>query len=496
MKTVIEPQILAAQNRGAMEERLWSTLRAAGVARWTRSLDGAFHEPQPSWSALTGQTPAELTGFGWLDVVHSEDRDRVRSHWMHGTDDVLGYRLRDATGTWREVEERTARFDGSDGLPPQALGIIEDVGALRRTQQRLRLALDGGKMGTWDIDLSTGTMACSGQCKANYGRSPDAEFTYEELASCVHPDDLERWRLVVTEAIDSGGEFGIDYRAVWPDGSIHWMYVRGSCELDEQGRAKTLSGVSMDVTDRKRTQQLDQERAQAATVESRKKSEFLAILGHELRGPLGPIQGALQALRMRDDSPKDREWLRALAERQVKHMGVLIDDLLDMARVERGEIRLQLEQSDLRTPLRLAIEACTTLIESRGQRFEETGFDEPVIVMADPTRVAQMVSNVLNNAAKYTPPRGDIRLALSQRDGQAEISVTDNGVGLDPQALERVFNMFEQVENQKAQAQGGLGIGLALTRQLVQLHGGSITVHSEGIGHGCRFSIMLPLEQG
>jgi signal transduction histidine kinase len=388
-----------------------------------------------------------------------------------------------------------ACFDGSDGLPPQALGNIEDVGALRRAQQRLRLALDGGRMGTWDIDLSTGTMECSGQCKSNYGRSPDAGFTYEELAASVHPDDFERWHAVVAQAIESGGEFGIDYRAIWPDGSVHWVYVRGSCDLDDQGRAVTLSGVSIDVTDRKRAQQLDQERADAAMLESRRKSEFLAILAHELRGPLGPILGALQALRMRGDDPGDRERLRALAERQARHMGILIDDLLDMARVERGEIHLRLERIDLRTPLRLAIEACASLMESRGHRFDTAGFDRPVPAMADPTRVAQMALNLLNNAAKYTPPRGHIRLELDERDGQARICVIDDGAGLEPAALERVFDMFEQVESQKAQAQGGLGIGLALTRQLAQLHGGSITAHSEGIGRGCRFSIILPLEQ-
>lgn len=163
MTTVNAPQSLAAQDSVGMEERLWSTLGAAGVARWTRSLGGSFHDPQPSWSELTGQAQSELAGFGWLDAVHPDDRDRVRSYWAQGAKGaVLGYRLRDATGTWREVEERTARFDGSDGLPPQAMGIIEDVGALRRAQQRLRLALDGGRMGTWDIDLSTGRMECSG----------------------------------------------------------------------------------------------------------------------------------------------------------------------------------------------------------------------------------------------------------------------------------------------------------------------------------------------
>jgi len=127
MEAVNEPKIMAAQGRRGMEERLWSTLGAAGVARWTRNLDGSFHDPQPSWSKLTGQTQGELASFGWLAAVHPDDRDRVRSYWAQGAKGpVLGYRLRDATGTWREVEERTALFDGSDGLPPQALGIIEE----------------------------------------------------------------------------------------------------------------------------------------------------------------------------------------------------------------------------------------------------------------------------------------------------------------------------------------------------------------------------------
>ncbi len=494
MKTVIAPQQLAAQNHGAMEARLRSALGAAGVARWTRSLDGAFREPQASWSALTGQTQAELAGFGWLDAVHPDDRERVRSHWESGAQaSVLGYRLRDAAGTWREVEERSARLDGSDGLPPQALGVTEDVDALRRAQQRLRMALDGGRMGTWDIDLATGTMACSGQCKINYGRSPDAPFTYAELADAIHPDDLERWRATVAQAIGCGGEFGLDYRTLWPDGSVHWVYVRGSCALDDQGHAVTLSGVSIDVTDRRRAQQLDQERADAAALENRRKTEFLAILAHELRGPLGPVRGALQALRMRGEDPKDREWLRALAERQVRHMGVLIDDLLDLARIERGEIRLRLAPVDLREPLRLAIEACQSLMDSRGQHFEEAGFAQALMATVDATRVAQIVSNLLNNAAKYTPPRGHIGLELRERDGHAEISVIDDGVGLDAASLEQVFEMFKQVESEKEQAQGGLGIGLALTRQLVQLHGGAIRAQSEGLGKGCRFTIRLPL---
>jgi signal transduction histidine kinase len=482
------------ETRSAMEARLWTALSAVGVARCTRGLDGSFESPQPSWSLLTGQSEAELAGYGWLDAVHPEDREEVRLHWSHGQARPLAYRLGDATGAWLDVVERCARFDGADGLPPQVIGVIEEVGELRRAEQRLRLALDGGKMGTWDIDLSTGAMACSGQCKMNYGRSPGDSFTYEDLAASVHPEDVERWRAVVAQAIERGGDFGIDYRAVWPDGSIHWVFARGSCSLDDQGKAATLSGVSIDVTDRKRAERLEQERASKADRESQRKSEFLAILAHELRGPLAPIRGALQALRSRGDDAKDREWLRALAERQVKHLALLVEDLLDVARIERGEIRLRIERFDLREALQVAIETCAPLMEARGQRFETVGFGHPIMALGDPTRIAQMASNLLNNAAKYTPSRGCIRLELSRASNQVEICVADDGVGLEPEALERVFDMFAQIDDHKAQAQGGLGIGLALTRQLAELHGGSVSARSEGIGRGCRFSIALPLD--
>ncbi|KQQ35987.1 hypothetical protein ASF61_07155 [Duganella sp. Leaf126] len=436
---------------------------------------------------------ATLISAGTAHWLPDTDRDINQDTKQTNASAAIGDRLRQAAGSPRAGQQPAARLGGHGAMLPQPVGPGDDVDALRRAQQRLRLALDGGKMGTWDIDLRSGVMACSGLCKENYGRSAAAPFTYEDLAASVHPDDVGHWRRAVTDAIESGGEFGIDYRAVWPDGSIHWMYVRGNCDRDDQGRATMLSGISLDVTERRRAQQLEQERAEAALRESQKKSEFLTILAHELRGPLGPVRGALQALKLRGDHPKEREFLRALAERQIDHMVVLIDDLLDLARVERGEIRLRCDAIDLRTPLQLGIEANTALIESRGQHFDVAGIDQPVMVMADPTRVTQMVSNLLNNASKYTPARGRIGLQLTQCDGTVEICVIDNGVGLEASALERIFNMFEQVEDQKAQAQGGLGIGLALTRQLAQLHGGTVTVHSDGIGHGCRFSLALPL---
>lgn len=161
-------------------------------------------------------------------------------------------------------------------------------------------------------------MACSGQCKVNYGRPPHDEFTYQDLAASLHLDDSKRWRGVVAQAIERGGHFGIVYRAGSPDGSIHWVYACGSCALEDQGKVAPLSGVSINVTDRKRAKQMDQENAAKAASDSQRMSEFLTIVAHELRGPIAPIQGALRALHSRGNDPKGREWLHELAERQVE----------------------------------------------------------------------------------------------------------------------------------------------------------------------------------
>ena len=225
----------------------------------------------------------------------------------------------------------------------------------------------------------------------------------------------------------------------------------------------------------------------------RMKDEFLATLAHELRNPLAPIRNALKLQSLAAHDPAMIAQTRALMERQVVHMVRLIDDLLDMSRLSRGLVELKIERVSMAPAIALALEASRPAVEQSSHELAVNLPGEALVVEADPVRVAQIVTNLLNNAAKFTPTGGKLGLTL-ERDGDfAVMRVRDNGIGLQPEMLERVFNMFEQVDRSYAQVSGGLGIGLTLVKQLVEAHGGSVHAESAGLGRGSEFSVRLPL---
>lgn len=491
----LAPSNLALNASAAKKRRFTVALGRIGTASWCRAVDGRFDEPQPTWSRLTGQTWEELAGMGWLDALHPNDRGRVAQAWREGAAEAAlatRYRLRDALGRWRHITERSAIFDGADGLPPRAICVIEDNGDSERAEGGLRRAIDAAGVGAWELDLSRGTLHCSALCAAIHGLDPLEPVSLTDLALATSADDRELLRSEAIRSMADGQDFNVDYQVVWPDGSRRWVRAHGG--RAPFGAAKSgLTGVCVDITDAKRREEFERERHAKTALESERKAEFLTILGHELRNPLAPIRNGLQAMRARDDDPAERERLRAMVERHVSHMAHLINDLRDVARLERGELSLDARRFDAREALRVAIEECAPLIEAKRHNFQAAGFDRPAFVHGDPTRLAQMVSNLLNNAAKYTPEGGEIGLKLSTSAGRLRVCVSDNGVGLDGPSLDRVFGMFEQVGEQKGRSDGGLGIGLALTRKLAELHGGSVTASSAGPGKGCRFLIDIPL---
>ncbi len=224
----------------------------------------------------------------------------------------------------------------------------------------------------------------------------------------------------------------------------------------------------------------------------RLKNEFLAILAHELRNPLAPLRNALESMRR---SPQDRDavsWARSVMERQLGQMVRLIDDLLDVSRVSRGRIELKYEEVDLASIVQGALEICGPAIESAGHTLSLALPPEPLTVRVDPTRMTQVLCNLLSNAAKYTPAGGCIELAARDTHAGIEIAVRDNGIGIPADMLRKVFDMFTQVERSLERAQGGLGIGLTLVKRLVELHGGSVHARSRGIGEGSEFIVRLP----
>jgi signal transduction histidine kinase len=225
---------------------------------------------------------------------------------------------------------------------------------------------------------------------------------------------------------------------------------------------------------------------------NRRKDEFLATLAHELRNPLAPIRQAAVVAKTAPDA-KRKGWALDVIERQVGHMALLLDDLLDVSRISRGKLPLRLAPVDLKSMVDAAVETAWPLVDARKHRLEVELPPHPVQMLADPVRIAQVLSNLLSNAAKYTDPGGTITLSAQERGGRLLLRVRDNGIGLSADTLETIFGMFSQVAASSELAQGGLGIGLALSRGLVQLHGGTLQARSDGPGKGSEFTVTLPL---
>ena len=263
-----------------------------------------------------------------------------------------------------------------------------------------------------------------------------------------------------------------------------------------------VSAVRASLRARRRQHQIrnylgESDRIAAALREAdKRKDEFLAILAHELRNPLAPLRNGLEALRLK---PHDREaaaWARALMERQVAQMVRLIDDLLDLSRVSRGRIELKKERSDVSSLIHGALEVCGSAVSAGGHTLTLDLPDEPLPLSCDPTRMVQVICNLISNAAKYTPTGGTIHVSARKQSGVIEISVRDTGVGIPADMLHRVFDMFTQVAQSLERSQGGLGIGLTLVKRLIEMHGGTVEARSAGRGKGSEFIVRLPEHAG
>ena len=280
-------------------------------------------------------------------------------------------------------------------------------------------------------------------------------------------------------------------------GARHWLAGFYPVRLPD-GQVQWVGAVVMEITEQKRTEEALRRNEERLAEADRRKDEFLAMLAHELRNPLAPIRNAVQLLRLTAADANQVAKYREMIERQITHMARLLDDLLDVSRITRGKIELRREILDLRDIAERAVESTRLLVDAKRQELAYQTASAPLPVKGDPTRLEQVLRNLLHNATKYTEPGGCISLMVGTECGEdrtwhAVARVRDSGVGVAPEMLEMIFEPFVQAEHSLARTQGGLGIGLSMVKSLIALHGGRVTAHSDGMGQGSEFVIRLPL---
>ena len=364
--------------------------------------------------------------------------------------------------------------------------VRREVGAaLRESEARFRDMADNAPVMVWVTEPDG---RCSFLSKSWYdftGQAPDTGLGMGWL-SAVHPDDQPATQSTFLDANEGRAAFRQEYRLRDKDGQYHWTLDTAAPRYAPDGSFLGFIGSVIDISERKR--------AEDALLEAdRRKDEFLATLAHELRNPLAPIRNSLHVLRLAPTQGATAERLHGMMERQVNHMVRLVDDLLEVSRITRGKIELRRERVELAAVVRAAVETSTPLIDAGRHELEVELPEQALALEADPVRLAQVLGNLLNNAAKYTRRGGQIRLTARRRGGEVEISVRDNGVGIPDEMLPKVFDLFTQVDRTLSSAQGGLGIGLTLVRRIVELHGGRVEARSGGANAGSEFVVVLPL---
>lgn len=365
-------------------------------------------------------------------------------------------------------------------------GAVEAQAARVESDARLKDGMAAARMVVWDWHLATGALVYSDNMVQVLGIAPQR---MDELAACIHPEDRARIAQAHCNAIDHTGVYEETARFIRPDQARQiWVASHGKVQYDAHGQPTRVRGVTIDVTGRYQAEH-------ALREAGRKKDEFLAMLAHELRNPLAPIATAAEMLKLVANHDARVRKSSDVILRQVKHLTALVDDLLDVSRVTRGQVQLNRETLDIYAIVSNAVEQARPLIDARRHALvlQMPAAEARLRVDGDRTRLVQVLVNLLGNAAKYTPPEGAITLAVSLNGEWVEIAVTDNGMGIELALLPQVFELFTQAARTPDRSQGGLGIGLALVKNMVALHGGRVTANSPGPGAGSTFTIILPL---
>jgi PAS domain S-box-containing protein len=479
-------------------ERLLLAKTAAGLGTfdWDIRGDGILWDERTH--ELWGTDPAAPVDYAVFESgLHPDDRARVLDVIRASIDPAgagdyqVRYRVVNRIDGRTRWVEATGKVQFDDGYATRMLGVVLDVtervaseDQLRASEQRFRELANTIDQFVWISD-SRGHRTWYNERWYRYSGSTFEQMRGLGWKQLHHPDHIERVTMHLEECLRSGQPWEDTFPLRGQDGVYRWFLSRAVPIRDEHGNVVRWLGTNTDITEQRELQDALQQA-------DRRKDEFLAMLAHELRNPVAPIASAAEVLTRLLDGDKER-GLADIVRRQAAHLGRLLDDLLDVARITQGRVELRRATIALQSCVDLAVETAEPQIRERGHRLLAPPPAQTLHVHADQARVAQCISNLLGNAAKYTEPGGEIRLRQFAQDGCAVFEVSDTGIGIAPEFLPHMFELFAQGKRGLDRAQGGLGIGLSVCKRLIEMHGGSVAAYSEGLGKGATFALRLPL---
>ncbi len=447
-----------------------------------------------------------LTYETFLEAVHPDDRDFVDARWQAG---IRGepYDIEHRIVLSEQVkwvrEKAYLEFDEGGALLG-GFGVVQDITEQKKAQQqlleaqsRLQAIMRAVPVGiSYSDDPSceriTGNPALLSQFEIAPGENvsasaPDPAAPGRQVRYFRDGREIADYELPLQRAIAERLEIpSKEFEVLLPSGRRWFMDASAAPVLGDQGEIIGGVAVTVDTTERRRTEK-------ALREADRRKDEFLAMLAHELRNPLTPIRNAAHILsRIKVDEPHV-QWAQGVIERQVAHLARLVDELLDISRIARGKVTLKKSRVELAALVCQACESVQPILSAKRHRFEVKMPQGPVMLEGDPVRLVQVLQNLLHNAAKYTPEGGHVQLVANLSDQEVEIEVRDNGKGIPANFLPEVFELFRQGECGSDRSQGGLGVGLTLVRELVELHGGRVAAYSAGSDLGASFTVRLPV---
>jgi PAS domain S-box-containing protein len=498
------------QAEGALQDirsRMETALSAGAIGTWSWDIQADRFYGDASLARMFAVDPTNVAGGTLariIEAIHPDDRERVealvRQAIESGNPYEADYRIAQTDGSWKWVTARGQVESDATGRAGRFPGVVIDVTEWKRAEEdlarvtgeseRVKRLYETILSNTPDLayvfDLDHKFTYANEVLLRLWGRNREEaigktclELGYEPWHAALHDREIEEvkaTRKPIRGEVPFNGTFG---RRIY-----EYILVP---VLGAAGEVEAIAGTTRDVTERK-------EAEEALREADRKKDDFLALLAHELRNPLAPIRNGLQVLRLAEGDAATVAEAQAMMERQLGHMVRLIDDLLDVSRITRNKMELRRGRVSLADVVRSAVEATNPAIREFGHELTVMLPSEPVMLDADLTRLAQVLSNLLTNSAKYTPRGGKIWLSAERSVGEAVVSVRDTGIGIPPHALPTIFDMFSQVDRSVERSTGGLGIGLALVKGLVEMHGGSVAAKSIE-GRGSTFTVRLPISE-